>query len=307
MLSTLQMACTNPIPVKTAKGMINVPCNQCIACRVSYQESLMFMAQNELLFTYKNGFGASFCCFTYSDENLPENGSLKKEHLQLFNKRCRQYVDIHYNKRRYKFVACGEYGEDFGRAHYHVIFLGLSDVEALAAIRNSWNFGLVDVGPLGRGGLRYVLKYCTKQIKGSKAIEMFDNNGLERPFLIHSKNLGLEWIKHNYVSLCDNNWFYRKNGRMVPVPRYVRNRFKNIADFDSEPVLYDSWASASKEGLLLSDYQFFHAFIKEKMVIDDSRRKGVPIDDSDFIKHKVLVNRLLRKEIPSHDDIIRSL
>lgn len=92
-----------------------------------------------------------FLTLTYSDEHLPEDKSLHKKHLQDFHKRLRQqliyrYVDnirddVEYRglsetklrqiasknlSGQLKFFACGEYGDEKGRPHYHDIILGFS-------------------------------------------------------------------------------------------------------------------------------------------------------------------------------------
>ena len=63
----------------------------------------------------------TFLTLTYNDENLPKDGSLSKEEVQKYLKRLRERLD----GREIKFYAAGEYGEDNGRPHYHLILMNV--------------------------------------------------------------------------------------------------------------------------------------------------------------------------------------
>ena len=61
-----------------------------------------------------------FLTLTYDDDHLPPNGSLVKSDLQKFFKRLRKN-----SGKKMAYFACGEYGEQTARCHYHVILFGL--------------------------------------------------------------------------------------------------------------------------------------------------------------------------------------
>jgi hypothetical protein len=61
-----------------------------------------------------------FITLTYSDEHLPEDGSLNPEHLTRFWKRLRKNESAD-KKDWIRYFACGEYGEKRGRPHYHAM------------------------------------------------------------------------------------------------------------------------------------------------------------------------------------------
>ena len=74
--------------------------------------------------------GNSFITLTYSDEHVPYDGSLVKEHFQKFIKRLRRRVEYSYEKAdleapTIRYFMCGEYGTDpsggLGRPHYHAL------------------------------------------------------------------------------------------------------------------------------------------------------------------------------------------
>ena len=62
-----------------------------------------------------------FTTLTYNNEHLPKDGSLHKDELQKFFKRLRKYL----GDRKMKYFACGEYGDEGHRPHYHAILFGI--------------------------------------------------------------------------------------------------------------------------------------------------------------------------------------
>ena len=55
-----------------------------------------------------------FLTLTYSDEFLPDDECVHKEHLKKFLVDLKKIIPVRY-------IACGEYGGKTGRAHYHAI------------------------------------------------------------------------------------------------------------------------------------------------------------------------------------------
>ena len=201
------MPCASPLTITVkprgslGKSFFKVPCRQCMCCRLKKVQSLRMMSDLYLYDRYMNGQGASFVTLTYSDQFMPINSSgnptLLKSDLQNFNKRLRsRLVDNGFNV-PYKFIACGEYGGQLGRPHYHIILLGLTKSLADTFVPLAWNFvenGISDIGSLQRGGLNYVLKYCTKVSLGKEAVELYDKHDVQRPFMCHSKSLELDYF-----------------------------------------------------------------------------------------------------------------
>ena len=296
------MSCLYPIVIKTPSGKTyNVPCRHCLNCRISYQTQLEFMCKNELYYTYRSGHGASFVCFTYSDANLPVNGSLCKSDLQLFIKDLRRYSVYHKYNSNFKYIACGEYGDTFGRPHYHVVFIGLSDVEINTVASKCWTKGLIDVGALGQGGLRYVLKYCEKSVGGKLAQSLYENNDLQRPFLMHSVNLGKQYILDNFEDISAHNFTYLFRGERVPLPKYLRNKYDKYKLFDSSVYLKKIQLEAKSFGF--DDYQKYEqykSYNREKEMTQTLRDKGYFVDDSDLrLTNRVVFDSIGIKSLAS--------
>ena len=61
-----------------------------------------------------------FSLYTYSDDHLPDNGSLVVADLQKFFKRLRKQYAKRNTCIKLRYYAC-EYGDRHGRPHYHAI------------------------------------------------------------------------------------------------------------------------------------------------------------------------------------------
>lgn len=288
------MSCAHPIEIHVKGQTFKVPCRHCLNCRTQYVSQLMFQCNEELYYNYRAGYGASFVTFTYDDNHLPLNASLRKADLQNFIKNIRRQSEYHSWNVRFKYVACGEYGDSFGRPHYHVVFIGLSDAQINAIALKCWDFGLVDVGALGAGGLRYVLKYCCKSVGGKLADALYTDNGLEKPFICHSVKIGYQSIRDNFDRLSSNNWSYMRNGKVVPLPPYLRHKFDKYKTFSSVPVLQSIKREADKAKLSIADYTAHQAYITEKLLINDLRGDGHFVDDSDLLRSHDVVSTHVR-------------
>ena len=174
--------CTNPVrllPRRNQFGRYNlhpdqypdgllVPCGRCLACRISKRREWSLRMLHELA-DYDD---AMFLTLTYNDDNLPPNGSLVKADLQKFFKRLRKRLDV--DGRKIRYFACGEYGEQTQRPHYHAIIFGLSlRDEDKQLVVDSWDkmswhvpqikkkaFGMVEPDSIA-----YVAQYIDKNIQ----------------------------------------------------------------------------------------------------------------------------------------------
>jgi len=93
-----------------------LPCGRCIGCRLERSRQWAVRMMHEASLHQDN----CFITLTYDNEHLPKNASLVKRDFQLFMKRLRKA----YPAVRIRFFHCGEYGEQYGRPHYHAILFG---------------------------------------------------------------------------------------------------------------------------------------------------------------------------------------
>lgn len=245
------------------KQYLEVPCGWCLNCRVDKQNWISDACDYEWK---KYNYIASFVTFTYDDihlyqkdnilpddffsfvdddnkvhvipfkNNKPAQFSLKRDDARDFLKRLRSKIDYYYKKHKiknvdlcrkdFKYISCGEYGDLFGRPHYHFIFFGLDYDFCKDIFEECWQQGLIDSLPVKDGAFNYVSKYFTKQQVGKRAVELYDDNGIERPYFVHSLGLGKGLILEQLDFIKSHNACYiNKNDILRPIPIYYRNFF----------------------------------------------------------------------------------
>lgn len=150
---------------------ISVACGQCIGCRLDRARMWSLRCMHEASLHEDN----CFLTLTYSDENLPQYGSLNHRDFQLFFKRLRKSAPARY-------YMCGEYGEQFKRPHFHACVFGFNfNDRKLFSNRDGirlytsdhlsslWPHGFATVGDLTLESANYVARYVLKKVTGSKA------------------------------------------------------------------------------------------------------------------------------------------
>lgn len=113
-----------------------------------------------MLLEFKCHDDALFVTLTYDDDHLVFNenmlGQLCKHDLQLFFKRLRKSIG------KFRYYACGEYGERTLRPHYHAILFGVSPLFT-EKITEAWDHGFCQFGSVTRESIQYVAGYVTKK------------------------------------------------------------------------------------------------------------------------------------------------
>lgn len=213
------MTCTSPFLVKMKEGgIVEVPCGNCISCRIARAREWAGRLVHEMEY-HKDSI---FVTLTYSTENLPIDQSISKDELQRFFKRLRKELD--YDNRKIKYFASGEYGDTFGRPHYHSIIFGISLKQAdKDIVTKAWGLGNCHFGTVTFESARYVTSYVMKKYNGEKAkIEYGDK---EIPFCLMSKGLGKKFVLENKQYLYENLGF-TLNGEKNGLSRYYKNILK---------------------------------------------------------------------------------
>lgn len=245
------------------------------------KSQLEFLAQKEAFTCYQKGQSCSFITLTYDDEYIPltkdESGNihmtLQKRDAQNFLKRLRAAKEYYKDKTPFKVLYCGEYGENYGRPHLHMAMLGLSDAQIQAYTTKTWKSGLVDIGTLGNGGVRYIIDYMQKTQFNMHTKLMNEALGIENPFLNHSCGLGKEWLLQHEQEIIDNN--FRVCGNLLPKSaiEFIAHRnglvYKDIIIKAIKEKYHNAegWRELELEDSLL----------KEKWLIEGLRSKGQQI------------------------------
>lgn len=148
---------------------VPIPCGHCVGCRLDAAKEYTVRSVLESAF-WKNSY---FITLTVDDAHLTftkENGEavICKRDLQLFFKRLRRLG------LSFRYLACGEYGENSGRPHYHMIMftdydlpLNLESVNVYSCpfLESVWDLGLVQVSYAEPNSMAYVSGYVMKKVK----------------------------------------------------------------------------------------------------------------------------------------------
>jgi hypothetical protein len=167
-----------------------------MACRIGRTSEWTTRIMHELI-----GKKGCFITLTYDDDHLPEGSTLVKEHLQLFVKRLRKYLE----PTRIKYFACGEYGDETSRPHYHLIVINwMPELERLykpsknqcasREIEELWRNGHNVVGSADREAIQYTVGYIRKKLICKADQEMYE--GREPPFQLQSQGIGKDYAFH---------------------------------------------------------------------------------------------------------------
>lgn len=119
----------------------------------------------------------SFLTLTYDDEHLPDDHSLNVRHWQLFAKRLRKRLGP------FRFIHCGEYGEEKLRPHYHACLFGQDfrqdrvpfgtsnghPVYVSPVLAELWPYGFHYIGSVTFDSAAYVASYTMKKRTGDQA------------------------------------------------------------------------------------------------------------------------------------------
>lgn len=173
-----------------------------MACRINHSRiwatRLMLEAQGHV--------APFFVTFTYKEE--PDGRNLRKEHLCAAVHRLRTNV-ARLRGEFIRYYAAGEYGDQFGRPHYHLALFGLrpEDKEpdpsrpsrfTSKLLQDVWSIphpdgggvgGTVDVGDLTPESAEYITGYITKKLIAPKEVQRPD--GRNREFAVMSRNPGI--------------------------------------------------------------------------------------------------------------------
>lgn len=180
---------------------LKIGCGQCMGCRLERSRVWAMRCQHEASLYEDN----CFLTLTYSDECLPDNGSLVKKHFVDFHKRLRDRVGYG----RFRFYACGEYGERTNRPHYHCLLFnydfpdkefykttaGGHRLYVSALLDDVWGYGHCQIGSVTFDSAAYVARYITKKITGDMAEAHYAGREPEFSDMSRRPGIGRAWLE----------------------------------------------------------------------------------------------------------------
>ncbi|WNK12765.1 MAG: replication initiator protein [Microvirus sp.] len=209
---------------------VTVPCGQCVGCRLERSRVWAVRAVHEASLWPEN----CFVTLTYDQLHVPPDG-VRVRDVQLFMMRLIKAFGRAGIRRMY----CGEYGERFGRPHYHLVLFNVDFPDKVflrenangdriyesAMLKKLWPFGRCEVGSVSFQSAAYTARYVMKKVTGAAAEAHYQGRSPE--FFRTSRNPGL-----------GRGWFDRfagdafphddiiMNGKSFRVPRYYEGIYE---------------------------------------------------------------------------------
>nr|WAE43453.1 MAG: replication initiator protein [Microviridae sp.] len=194
---------------------IQIPCGQCIGCRLERSRQWAIRCVNEASLHVNN----CFITLTYNNEHLNKNQSLNKIDFVNFMKRLRKQYgkDI-------RFFHCGEYGELFSRPHHHACLfnhdfhdkvpqrtvrasaslnrggsegfppINKTTLYQSAELNKLWPMGFCTIGTVTWESAAYVARYITKKITGDRAADHYGDRLPEYITMSRNPGIGKKWF-----------------------------------------------------------------------------------------------------------------
>lgn len=256
------MACFKPVPAvrlddgrvvmvgrDTHKITFDIPCGQCVGCRLDYARSWALRCVHEAKLHEQN----CVITLTYDDAHLPVAGNLQYSDYQFFMKRLRR----RFFSSTIRFFMSGEYGEANGRPHYHALLFGFdfSDKSPTRKAKNDsqlysskmldevWRNGRTEIGEMSYESAAYVARYVMKKVNGD---EKDDHYRLPVPVLdtrtgelVHYRvpefchmslkpGIGSDWFRLNWQDVVATESVI-VNGKEAPIPLFYKKKIKGLA------------------------------------------------------------------------------
>lgn len=271
------MACFHPLKAfRTADGEIifnphrrdtvadlTLPCGQCVGCRLERSRQWAIRCVHEASLHKDN----CFITLTYAPEHLPSDNSLNYRDFQLFMKRLRK----RFPESKIRFYMCGEYGENFGRPHFHACLFNWNfpdrklfftskhgdKVYRSDTLEELWPFGLCSIGEVTFKSAAYVARYIMKKVTGKGAFKHYhqvDDDGVARETprtpeftkMSLKPGIGADWLDkyksdvypHDYVVI---------NGKKVKPPRYYDKKYAESDPFDNDELEFHRFSRAREK------------------------------------------------------------
>lgn len=242
------MACYSPLSaLRRADGGVSIvprdygsvgftiPCGRCIGCRLRYSQMWAIRCVHEASLWQRS------CCvtLTYRDDSLPSFGNLVYRDFQLFLKRLRK----HFAPLTVRFFCGGEYGEKFGRPHFHALLFNC-DFDDKVVLRSRdgrpvwwssmladrlWRLGSVVVGECSFESAAYIARYMVKKVYGDAAAGHYRRVDTEtgelvdlNPEFAHMSlkpGLGMDWARLYWRDFVGDLKVLDR-GQKVSAPRY---------------------------------------------------------------------------------------
>lgn len=234
-------------------GDIEIPCGQCIGCRMRRASDWTLRVMHEASLWPEN----CFVTLTYGRDKLPPDGGLEHRDFQLFMKRVRK----HFGK-TVRYYMCGEYGPLNFRPHFHACLFnvdfqsdrvqaGKSGSGAVfydsPTLSRLWSHGRVSVQDLTRETAGYCARYIMKKRLGQlseadMAAYVTDDGVIRRreyAAMSLKPGIGAGWYEKFGVCDVHRHDFVIADGSKLPVPKYYDKLFKRTGNVKFDAIEFE--------------------------------------------------------------------
>lgn len=182
---------------------------------------------------------ACIATLTYDKDHLPEGATLVPRDMKLYLMRLRsRYGEA------IRYFGVGEYGEKFGRPHYHIALFGIG-LSAEKAITASWGCGGVHIGELTLEYTQYICGYTVKKL--SKGNETLAGRHPEFTRMSLRPGIGAVAIPQVVEAIQKSAKggdipvpsVLRHGNRTLPLGRYLRERLRQGLEREPEGYIVD--------------------------------------------------------------------
>lgn len=263
---------------------VDIPCGQCIECRLQYSRQWA----NRIMLEAKEHESNWFLTLTYAPEHLPyqqkinletgeliEGNPLIPEHFKKFMKDLRRYWQYHYGHDNIRFYGCGEYGSLSERPHYHICIFNLpikeedlvfmfnnhqgDAVYTSPVIEKIWGKGIISLGAVTWESAAYVARYMLKKQKGDNAKWYYESKGQTPEFTRMSRKpgIGMNYFLDNMDKIYQNDEIIiptKKGSKAIKPPRYYDQLF-DICEPEQMQLIKEKRAAAAERAEAVAEAQ----------------------------------------------------
>lgn len=229
----------NPAYSTDLDRSIQLPCGQCVGCRLEKSRQWAMRCVHEASLYERN----CFLTLTYNDENLPKDKSLKKQHFQEFIRSLRDKIrydqQLEHDVRVFpahdspRYFHCGEYGDLNHRPHYHALLFNFDfpdkvlfkktdtgNIYESKILQETWQYGFCTIGSLTFESAAYCARYTLKKISGPLADDHYGGRTPEYTTMSRRPGIGRGWYE-KYKSDTYPSDSVAVRGKLMKPPMYL--------------------------------------------------------------------------------------
>lgn len=240
---------------------LDIACGQCVGCRLERSRQWAIRCIHEASLYDDN----CFITLTFSPDEIVKRSNpftVDVRDFQLFMKRLRKRFGSNI-----RFFHCGEYGEEFGRPHYHACLFNFDFPDkTLFRVTNGhrlyvseslsqlWPFGFHTIGTLTFESAAYVSRYIMKKVTGDMSQDHYsiidpDNGeylGQRKPEYVtmsRRPGIGKGWFDKYQKEVYPDD-FVIVNGHKCRPPKYYDRLLETTRPYELDLVKDNRFMSA---------------------------------------------------------------